>query len=143
MDTPSWLPYEKRYHYPGMAPLDRNIWERFVAANPDAFDECWYNVAIGEGTPMDTIVSPDTGGDVNRLYQRKIDVLARRGDAFYVIEIGPRASTAKIGQVRGYARILARDWGKGRKLYMMLLTDAELPEMRLLAEEEGVELQIV
>lgn len=138
MEVLDWLPYGKRYYYPGMSALDRAIWERFIAAYPDAYDECCYNVAVGEGTTMDTIVAPDTGGDVNRLYQRKIDVIGRKGQSFTVLEIGPRASTAKIGQVRAYKTLAVRDIEDIKDAAVCIVTDAELPEMRLLTAADNV-----
>jgi len=143
MEQIDWIPFEKRYYYPGMAPLDRDIWERFIETHPDEFEECAYNVAVGAGTPMDTIVSPDTGGDINRLYQRKIDVIGRVGKTYVVIEIGPRASTAKVGQVKGYTRLLQKELPRDISLNMLLLTDAELPEMRELADAENVQFIVV
>lgn len=143
MEPLDWLPYEKRYYYPGMARLDTAIWERFIAAHHDAYDAVCYNVAIGDGAAFDTVVSPETGGDVNRLYQRKIDVIGRKGQTFTVLEIGPRASTAKLGQVRGYARLLKDELPADAVLNTMVVTDTELPHMSMLAADDGVGFEVV
>jgi len=97
----AWVPYGQRNKYPHMMPADVKIWEAYLRENPDSFDRVAYDVPVGEGTPLDTVVSPETGGDVNRLYQRKIDVVAQRANITFVIEIKPRASTAALGQARG------------------------------------------
>ncbi len=133
-----FVPFELRYKYPHMMPLDVAIWERFIRENPAAFEEVAYDVAVGEGTPHDTIVNSETGGDINRLYQRKIDVVAKAGDQLFIIEVKPRASTAAIGQVKGYARLFKRDFPALPEPRPMILTDEMLPEMQFLATEEGV-----
>lgn len=138
MEELAFYPYQKLHKYPGMMPLDVAIWERFIANNPSAFDACAYNVAVGEGTPHDTVVNKESGGDINRLYQRKIDVVAKAKGGFVVIEIKPRASTSVFGQVKGYARLFARDYPNAGTVDTLVITDELLPEMEFLAKEEKV-----
>lgn len=138
MEEIQWLPYQSRNKYPGMAPLDQEIWERFIQANPSAFEEVAYNVAVGEGTPHDTVVSKETGGDINRLYQRKIDVIGKTKNNFVIVEIGPRATTAKIGQVQGYTALFKRDFSPTLPVASLVLTDELMPEMEFLGKEQNV-----
>jgi hypothetical protein len=126
-----------------MAKLDADIWERFIAAHPDYFDRCAYNVAVGEGTPHDTMVNGETGGDINRLYQRKIDVVGDKGGNYVVVEVKPRASTAAIGQVKGYAKLFARDAEISAPIKKLILTNELLPEMAELAADDGVDILVV
>lgn len=142
MDELIFVPYEKRYKYPGMAPKDVAIWERFITANPAAFFECAYNVAVGNGTPHDTVVNADTGGDINRLYQRKIDVIARAKDALWIIELKPRATTSAIGQVNGYATLFVRDFNPTEPVRTMVITDELMPDMEYLSKETGVPVKV-
>ena len=133
-----FVPYEKRYKYPGMMPLDKAIWERFIEQNPAAFIECAYNIAVGGGTEMDTVVNPASGGDINKLYQRKIDVVARAAAGLVIIELKPRATTSSIGQVKGYLTLFKRDFSPTEKLAAMVITDNIMPDMEFLAKEESV-----
>lgn len=136
----AFVPYGKRYKYPGMMPLDEAIWERFIAENPSAFDECAYNVAVGGGTEMDTIVNPTTGGDVNRLYQRKIDVIGKVAGGYIITEIKPRATTSAVGQVKGYKRLFERDMNPDGFVDALVITDQLMPDIEFLAKEEGVKI---
>ena len=143
METLEFYEYGERYKYPGMAPLDTAIWERYMKEYPAAFDRCAYNVAVGAGTEMNTVVALESGGYVNRLYQRKIDVVANWGGGYTIIELKPRASTAAIGQVKAYAKLFARDFGIRDVIKTLIITDELLPEMQDLATSEGVEIVVV
>lgn len=138
MERIDWLPYVLRNKYPGMAPLDVDIWERFIKENPSAFDVVAYNVAVGGGTELDTVVNPETGGDINKLYQRKIDVVGRSNAGIVIIEIGPRASTGKIGQVKGYKSLYVRDFNTLERVEAIVLTDTLMPDVEFVAKEEGI-----
>lgn len=135
-----FTPYEKRYKYPHMAPLDVAIWERFITANPDIFDVVSYDVPVGDGASFDTVVNPETGGDVGKLYQRKIDVVGRKNGIFFVVEVKPRASTSAIGQVKGYVTLFKRDYTIHESVVPIIVTDELLPEMEFLAKGEGVQI---
>ena len=139
----NWQPYTLVTFYPGMKPLDRDIWQRFITKAPTAFAQVAYDVAIGAGAPFDTTVNKETGGTANRLYQRKVDVLGANGNVLLVIEVKPRASTAAIGQVKGYAALVRRDLAPNGVIHPIILTDALLPEMELLAKAEGVTIIVV
>ncbi len=138
MSPIEWYPYEVRAWYPHMARLDAEIWSRFVASNPDAFDSVAYDLPVGEGAAFDTVVNPTTGGNIAKLYQRKIDVVGKKNDKYSVIEVGPRAGTAKIGQVKAYAKLFARDFPGAGAPSAVIITDSLLPEMDFLLKDEPV-----
>ena len=138
-----FVPYEPRYKYPGMAPLDKAIWERFIEKNPLAFEKVAYHVPVGGGTEMNTVVNPETGGDVNKIYQRKIDCVGQNPGQLTVIEVKPRASTSAIGQVEGYGSLLARDYEFDERVRLVILTDELLPDVEFLAKEKGVTVLVV
>lgn len=142
MEPIEWMPYEVRLFYPHMAPNDTQIWTRFIQQNPSAFDAVAYDVAVGEGASFDTVVNPATGGSVARLYQRRIDVIGRKDDNYVIIEVKPRASTAAIGQVKAYTKLFNRDYGERVVATALIVTDSLLPEMEVLAKDEGVNLII-
>lgn len=143
MSRLDFVPYEVRYKYPGMAPLDKAIWERFVEANPLAFEKVAYHVLVGGGTEMNTVVNPETGGDVNNIYQRKIDVVGFNKGTITVIEVKPRASTSAIGQVEGYASLLVRDYDVNEQVNSVILTDELLPDVEFVAKEKGIAILVV
>lgn len=138
-----FVPYGFRYKYPHMGPADKAIWESFIAKRPAAYKTVAYDVPVGIGTDMDTVVNPATGGDVNKLYQRKIDVVAFVDDQLFIIEIKPSASTSAIGQVKGYVTLFKRDYKPQFPVSPIIITDRLMPEMEFLARDEKVNLIIV
>lgn len=135
--------YEKRYHYPHMKPADVAIWERFIAASPDAYETCQYDVHVGSPPPFDPTVNDATGGDASALYKRKIDVVAHKGGQTDIIELKPSAGTSALGQVRGYVTLYKRDVDSASSPRAVLITDVLGPDMQELARTMGVKLIIV
>lgn len=140
LQTLEWFPYGRRYWYPHMAPLDVAIWERFLDSNTDIFDFVAYDVAIGDGIGAEAIAAAGLPPASNRPYQRKIDVLGKKNNMLFIVEVKPRASTAAIGQVKGYVTLFKRDFNIGSAVLPIIATDELLPEMEFLAKQEGVTL---
>jgi len=136
-------PYQKLSKYPHMKPADVLLWERFIEKYPNAYDSCEYDVWIGTPPPFDTMVNEETGGNVEGLYRLKIDVVAHRGGRIDVIELKPRARLSSLGQVKGYARLYARDLKPTGELRPVIVTDWLFPDMQELADAEGVGLIVV
>lgn len=130
--------YEKRSYYPHMMPYDVAIWERFIEQNPDMYDFVSYDVKVGSLPDFDTVVSPETGGDVADLYKRKIDVVGFKGDQIDIIEIGPNAGSGKLGQVLGYKQLYIKEFQPSVEPKAIVLTDALRTDMNFLAESMGV-----
>lgn len=140
MEQLNFIKYEQRSFYPHMAVADTAIWSRYIANHPDAFAEAAYDVAVGAGAEFDTVVNPATGGDVRKLYQRKIDVVLRDGGGVVLVEVKPRATTAAIGQLTGYATLWRRDFPDFPVTQLVIVTDSIAPEMEYLAHDAGVEI---
>lgn len=138
-----YISYGEMAYYPHMAPNDVEIWNRFIKKHPREFDRVAYDVPVGAGAEFDTVVNPLTGGDVKKLYQRKIDVVAVQGEIINVIELKPRASTGAIGQVVGYSSLFRREWPGNYVIIKMIITDALVPEMDYLCKEANVRLVVV
>lgn len=132
------FPFEKRGWYPHMKPADVAIWERFIDKNPGAYDTAEYDVEVGSPPPFDTVVNPETGGSVESLYKRKIDVVGTKNGNKDIIEIKPRAGTSAIGQVTAYARLYVRDFRPNAPTRPVIITDEIGVDMPELAEAAGV-----
>lgn len=142
MEPLVFVPFEKRSFYPHMKPADVAIWNRFIDANPSAFEEVCYDVPVGSGPDFDTVVNQETGGNVLKLYKKKIDVLAKAAGSLFVIEVKPQAGTSSIGQVKGYVTLYKRDYKPSELVKPVIVTDEQKRDMEFLAKEEGVMLLI-
>ena len=137
------VPYGLRNNYPHMMPEDRAIWERFIKANPSAYDTCEYDVKVGSPPVFDTVVNQDTGGDAINLYKKKIDVVAYKNGRIDIIELKPRADMRTLGQVRGYGNLYKREFNPPEGINLVVITNELLTDMDHLSVEEGVKLIIV
>lgn len=127
--------------YPHMKPNDIVLWEKFVAANANFFDSMDYDVLVGVGTEMDTEVVP--GGDVNALYQKKIDAVGYRKGETWIIEIRPNAGVRGLGDVAVYDNLYIETFKPTDRIVNALLTDRTDPDMERLAAEWKIEIIVV
>ncbi len=137
------FPFVKRYHYPHMKPGDVEIWNRFIEQFPNVYDHCQYDVPVGT-VPEHAKgpLAPGAGSD-EILYNRKIDVVAFKGDQIDIIEIKPSAGPSTIGQVKGYQHLYKRDYTPPVEPKAIVLTDNLLPDMGEIARAQGVLIVVV
>lgn len=126
-----------------MKPRDVAIWERFLTAFPDIYDEVEYDVLVGSPPPFDPTVNPDTGGEISDLYKKKIDVIAYKNGEVAIIEIKPNAGASALGQVLGYVALYKRDIEPTASPQAIVLTDILQPDMEMLSKSMGVKVIIV
>lgn len=135
--------YEKRYWYPHMKPRDIEIWERFIAKYPDAYEKCQYDFAIGDIPPFMEQTSSPQGQAMRELYKLKIDVLGYKGDTIDLIEVKPDAGASSIGQLLGYVSLYKRDVNPNATIRPVIVTSSLRPNMDFLTQQQGVTLFVV
>ena len=143
MQLPETFIFEKRYWYPHMMPEDRAIWERFIEKYPDAYDTVQYDVPCGSDPEFNSSVQEEIGGNAIKLYKKKIDVLAFKGDAIDIIELKPKAGASAVGQVKMYKNLYIKDYTPPVTPRCVLITDAANSDVREFAQMENVNLFIV
>jgi len=137
------FPAEKLFKYPHMFPLDIAIWERFIDAYGSDFLSFDYDVKVGSGT------KPIKGlGSVYARMQRilskyRIDVVGYKPSSIWIIETKPEAGTVAIGQIEAYTKLYQRDFNPTKTVIGCIVTDRELPDMRYLTAQRGIEYYIV
>ena len=131
------------HSYTHMASADTVVWERFIRANPTYFDAVAYDVQVGSGPGFDTVVNPDTGGNLDALYKKKIDVLGLKDGVHIIVEVKPRADSRALGQVEGYRDLALRDLPglKGPKL--LIVCESIVPDFEYQAKIKGIEYAVV
>ena len=135
--------YEKGYWYPHLSPAEKELWERFIDANPNDYDTCMYDLHLGDGPAFDTLM--DDGEDRNQdmLYRLRADVVTKKGERTDVIEIKKRAGLTAIAQVEKYTALLLRDKEISGNVRMVIITDIERPNMYFLCKETGIRLIVL
>jgi len=101
------LPQPKYEH---MMPEDRDCWTRFLTERPDFFKEVWYDMHVGvpvvppEGSPL-------WMWDVaNAVTRKRIDVIGRRENRLYVVEVKTVLNMKALGQAVTYHDLFIRDY---------------------------------
>lgn len=135
--------YEKLPKYPGMRPLDREIWEAFIEKNPKRFNKVWYNMHVGESEKC-----PDECDDCIKhawhdLTRWKIDVVADDNRFIYVIELKPHAGAGAIGQAQGYKHLYSEEKRPQRPVKAIVITDLLIKTAENVARAHNVQIWAV
>lgn len=137
------VPYTKRPNYPHLSQGEAEIWDRYIAAFPDRFDEVWYDVELGTPRGFDPERPAPYQAHHAYLGGYKIDVLGRRGDTYTIIEVKRQATTKALGEIWLYEHLCKayRDFAKSYQLE--IVTDEEMPHIREVCLADGVMLTII
>lgn len=135
--------YAKRYKYPHMSVADTTIWEKFIDTYPDRYRTVDYDVALGSTPLSSSQIESISDANMLRLWQRRIDVLAKSGGETHVIEVKPNAGAQALGQVLSYCELYKNYIDPTANVKAILITDRLLPDMAMLAERMGVTLVVV
>lgn len=132
--------YGKLANYPHMKPEDVAIWERFLAAYPNYFETCDYDVAVGAGRmPAEPQAENDARGWA-ALTRKKIDVVGYTKDFIAVIEVKPRARANALGQVWMYDELYREDYQTNLPVRNIIITDDIDPDTLKVAKTGDIEM---
>jgi hypothetical protein len=138
-----FYPYQNQLAFPHMGPEDTKVWRRFIEAHPNKYDTVDYDVKVGTVPAFVTRGDAGVGGDIANLYLRKIDVVAFNQEVIDIIEVKPKAGFSAVGQILGYMMHWQTEHaGIGTARAVLVCEEASL-DVRMLAEQNGVEVFIV
>ncbi len=137
------VPFEKRYWYPHMQQDHVSIWERFIATYPESYDTCQYDVTVGSVPGFTDPAHPVSVPGQEKLYKKKIDVVAFKGGNIDIIEIKPKANASAVGQVKRYVYLYSKEFAPGKNLQPVIVTDSMDDDDREFARDEGVLVVVV
>lgn len=140
---PDVVPFQSRYWYDHMAKADVPVWERFVANYPDYFETVQYDFPVGEVPPHAVGPVVEGGGSMEKLYQKRIDVLALSMAITWIVEIKPIASGATVGQVMEYKHLYDRDIKPATETRALIVCGSVDANTREFAASMGVSLIVV
>lgn len=136
-------PFEKKHWYPHMSPEDAAVWGRFIEAYPASYETCQYDVVVGS---VPQFVKDDPNVDqasMERLYRKRIDVVAKMSNDIYIIELKPQCTTASIGQVKGYLYLYDRDVKPTETLHPTIICGGAQEDVVEFARNEGVDVVVI
>jgi len=130
--------------YPHMLPgLETELWETWLRLFKDKFDRFEYDVRVGKGAKPHRKLPPEIEKDLKMLTQKRIDVVAWKGDQATIIEVKPFAGLSAVGALLGY-KTLWMDENPGKRTpKLALVTNQINRDMQRVCEKEGIEVYIV
>lgn len=111
-------------HYPHMLSEDTEVWSKYLADPVHPITEVWYDVHVG--APVPGVKPGDELGMriASGITRKRIDVVARVGGGFWVIEIKPFASMLALGQALSYTRLFFEEYRPVEEVLPVVVCDA-------------------
>jgi len=103
------------------------------------FDYCWYNVPVGDPSREDFSREEMQRNGAWGVSTWRIDVLAQKGDKYFVIELKPEADTHAIGEVVAYRGLLMSEGKITSNSLPMVITDSASVILKQACAAIGVE----
>jgi len=97
-------------HYPHMLSEDIEVWTRYLTNPISSIVEVWYDVHVGGGIKVGDQADALTQKIALGVGRKRIDVIARVGGGFWVVELKPYASMAALGQIITYSRLFIEEY---------------------------------
>ena len=129
-----------RHKYVHMLPKDRATWTMFLEMDLIDLDEVFYDVHVGR--PM--IIPEGSPEYMLRVVQgvscKRIDVVARTGKFYRIIEVKPHANMESVGQVITYKRLFEEEYNIDGPVLPVIVSQTCDADIIATAEEQGVKL---
>ena len=109
--------------YPHFGDADIDVWSKYLADPVVPIKEVWYDVHVG--SPVELRRSSD---EMDRriaagLTRKRIDVVAKIGSGFWVIEVKPVADQQALGQILNYTRLFVREFNVPGEVFPVIVAD--------------------
>jgi hypothetical protein len=104
------FPFTLQSHYYHLHSSNKHIWEKFIRGNPNYFDAVNYSLPLEIKDSWVQNLPPEEKEKFYYLYSYKIDVIAKRGNDIFIIEIKPKAGHIALGQILLYEHLLYENY---------------------------------
>lgn len=109
--------------YRHMMPEDVIVWTKFLKNDDVVFDEVWYDLRVGLGIEVDTAQPEWLKRMADYTHRKRIDVVARRGEDYWIIEAKPFAGVVAFGQALYYAEAFKAEYRPPAAVIPCVVTD--------------------
>lgn len=128
-----------RMFYRHMLKEDAKVWTRFLMENPNAFERVWYDVHVGRAIEMDRRSPEWLQTMADGISRKRIDVVAKKGSNFLIIEIKPVMDMTAFGQALTYSKLFRSEFRDRGPVLPMVICDVVGPDVPKVAKEYGVD----
>ena len=128
---------------PHMSSLDQPLWERFQAAYGSEYISFFFDASLG--TP--SAVPPGTEANLSKMWSRitskRMDVVARKAEEWWILEMRPNASSGALGTIITYRDLWLADPPDDKPLKSAIVTDVPDPDLLILARKHDIDIIVV
>lgn len=128
----------KRVRYPHMKKEEVEIWRRYLKIHGNRFDKYEYDVRVGKGSGWIPGLSEPYQTMAQTISKKRIDVVAYRNTAPYIIEIKPIADMEAIGQLKVYKTMYEEKKGKGSVKGLIIVALSVDMDIKITARKMGI-----
>jgi len=106
-----------------MMPEDSIIWTRFLKNADVLIDEVWYDVHVGHAVEVESGQPEWLKRMADYVTRKRIDVVARRGNDYWIIEAKPKAGVVALGQALYYSQAFRAEYKPVGNVIPTVVTD--------------------
>jgi hypothetical protein len=124
--------------YPGMPALESNIARHWIRAHGADYDRMEFNVRVGQGAPIAPGIDDATARQFQIITQKRIDVVAYKGNLVDLIEVKRNMTLGALGQLQGYQHLWQEDVFRPHVDKLIAVAQIIDPDIRRVLDANGV-----
>lgn len=139
-----------RRHFPGLIPVESQLWRIWLQDHEGDYDRFEYNVHVGEGiniAPRSLEADPALQEKIRKQFQqatqKKIDAVGFQADAMTIFEVEERPGTRALGQLLTYRELLHKQRPPTAPTTLGLVARRLGTDMRTVFERSEVKIWLV
>ena len=109
--------------YPHFLAADTEVWTRYLADPIVPIKEVWYDVHVGGAITLQSNADEMDRRIAAGVSRKRIDVVAKIGAGFWIIEVKPVAGLTAIGQIIIYTRLFLREFKVTGEVFPVIIAD--------------------
>ena len=109
--------------YPHFLAADTDVWSRYLADPIVPIKEVWYDVHVGGAVELRRSSDEMDRRIAAGVTRKRIDVVAKVGAGFWIIEVKPVAGMTAIGQILIYTRLFLQEFQVTGEVFPVIIAD--------------------
>ena len=109
--------------YPHFLAADIGVWSRYLADPIVPIKEVWYDLHVGNAVTLQSNAGEMEKRIAAGVSRKRIDVVAKVGEGFWVIEVKPVAGLTALGQIIIYTRLFLKEFQVTGEVFPVIIAD--------------------
>lgn len=123
---------------PQMTTIESRMAVAWLQDNMDAWERIGFNVRIGDVVSVPADFMPQIARALQESSQKRVDIVATRGNEAAIIEVKVRAPMGALGQVLGYATIWQAEHPETQRLQRIVVAGDAMLDVDAVLQAYGV-----